>query len=92
MKNLDDPHLASILDKLGDARSHFRIVPVSKNTLYVRRYRHKLRLAKLAALRAADTATNDGAGSRRRSGAGDPTAIGNGGRPPRIGTLRANPA
>ena len=59
-----DLHTESILNMLGDARSHFTIVPASANTIKVRNYRHRKRLAQLAAARAAVTAApGDAAGS-----------------------------
>jgi hypothetical protein len=74
---LEDPHELSILAALGDARSHFKVLPVSRNTLYVRRYRHRLRLARLAAADAADTATNNDGGPRRRSATVHGAVMGN---------------
>ncbi len=73
-----DLHTESILNMLGDARSHFTIVPVSANTIKVRNYRHRKRLAQLAAARAADTATNSDGGSRRRSATVSGAVMGNG--------------
>ena len=59
-----DLHTESILNMLGDARSHFTIVTVSANTIKVRNYRHRKRLAQLAAARAAVTAApGDAAGN-----------------------------
>ena len=76
--NQADAHELNILDLLGDARSHFQVVPVSANTIKVRNYRHRKRLAKLAAARAADTATNSESGSRRGSAPVCATVDGNG--------------
>ena len=73
-----DLHTESILNMLGDARSHFTIVPVSANTIKVRNYRHRKRLAQLAAARAADTATNSEGGSRRGSALESRAVDGNG--------------
>lgn len=73
-----DLHTESILNMLGDARSHFTIVPVSANTIKVRNYRHRKRLAQLAAARAADTAANSEDGSRRRSALESHAVDGNG--------------
>ena len=73
-----DLHTESILHILGDARSHFTIVPASANTIKVRNYRHRKRLAKIAAARAADTATNSEGGSRRGSALESRAVDGNG--------------
>lgn len=76
--NQADAHELSILDLLGDTRSHFTIVPVSANTIKVRNYRHRKRLARLAQLEAADTAKNAERGSRRRSAPGSGALDGKG--------------
>ena len=89
---LEDPHELSILAALGEARSHFKVLPVSRNALYVRRYRHRLRLAKLATAGADPSATNNGAGSGERSGAADPTARQDDGRRSGPTNPPANPA